>query len=96
MVVVAANKLGAINHLLLTLEHASCKGLGALGYVLNRPSSGSSLAADTNREVLAGLAGVPCLGELPFVEAGESQNAFPLDWFDQEFDIRLIEPFSAL
>lgn len=92
VVVVAANKLGAINHLLLTLEHASCKGLGALGYVLNRTSSESSLAADTNREVLAGLAGVPCLGELPFVEAGESQNELPLDWFEQEFDIRLIEP----
>lgn len=92
VIVVADNKLGAINHLLLTLEHASCKGLGALGYVLNRTSSESSLAADTNREVLAGLTGVPCLGELPFVETGESQNAFPLDWFEQEFDIRLIEP----
>jgi dethiobiotin synthetase len=92
VIVVAANKLGVINHLLLTLEHASCKGLGALGYVLNRTSSESSLAADTNREVLLGLTGVPCLGELPFVEASESQNELPLDWFEQEFDIRLIEP----
>ena len=36
ILVVAANKLGVINHLLLTLEHAGCKGLTVLGYVLNR------------------------------------------------------------
>ena len=92
VIVVAANKLGVINHLLLTLEHASCKGLRILGYALNRTSSEASLAAESNREVLAGLTGVPCLGELPFVEAGENQNELPLDWFEQEFDMRLIEP----
>jgi len=92
VVVIAANKLGAINHLLLTLEHASCKDLSMLGYVLHRMSSESSLASDTNRETLVGLTGVPCLGELPFVEAGESQNEFPLDWFERDFDIRLMAP----
>ena len=39
VIVVAANKLGVINHLLLSLEHASCKGLTLLGYVLNRLSN---------------------------------------------------------
>jgi dethiobiotin synthetase len=92
VIAVAANKLGVINHLLLTLEHTSCKGLGALGYVLNRMSSDFSLAAETNREVLWGLTAVPCLGELPFIQAGESQTELPLDWFKQEFAIRLIEP----
>ncbi|MGH7872092.1 MAG: dethiobiotin synthase [Candidatus Binatia bacterium] len=91
IIVVAANRLGMINHLLLTLEHASCKDLKTLGYVLNRTSGEPSLAADTNREVLAGLTGVPCLGELPFIEAGESQNRFPLESFEREFDIHLIE-----
>ena len=92
IVVVAANKLGVINHLLLTLEHAGCKGLNILGYVLTRISTEVSLAAETNREVLAGLTGMPCLGELPYVEAGESPNNFPAELFEQEFDIRLIEP----
>lgn len=73
VIVVAANKLGVINHLLLTLEHASCKGLLTVGYVLNQIESELSLAAQTNREVLAGLTGVPCLGELPFV-ADESRS----------------------
>ena len=91
VVVVAANKLGAINHLLLTLEHASCKGLSALGYVLNRNSNEPSLAAETNREALSNLTGVPCLGELPFVESNESQEILPLDLFEQQFDLRLLD-----
>ena len=77
VIVVAANKLGVINHLLLTLEHASCKGLTLLGYILNGITHEFSLAAQTNREVLLGLTGVPCLGELPFHEpGGELANLF--------------------
>jgi dethiobiotin synthetase len=79
VLVVAANKLGAINHLLLTLEHASCKGLSVLGYVLNRVTNENSLAADTNREVLSSLTGVQCLAELPFSEMAETRKQFPLD-----------------
>jgi dethiobiotin synthetase len=91
-VVVAANKLGVINHLLLTLEHASCKGLTTIGYMLNRLSSEFSLAADTNREALLGLTAVPCLGEMTFIEAGDRQENFPIDLFNQSFDVRLLEP----
>lgn len=92
VIVVAANKLGAINHLLLTLEHAGCKGLRVLGYVLNHVSGEPSLAAETNREVLHGLSGVPCLGELPFVESIEAMEAFPLQMFDEELDLEKILP----
>jgi dethiobiotin synthetase len=92
LMVVAANKLGVINHLLLTVEHASCKGLLMLGYVLNRLSSEASLAAETNREVLSGLTGMPCLGELPFCEAAETLKVLPYDLFEKDFDFRLIEP----
>jgi dethiobiotin synthetase len=88
--VVAANKLGAINHLLLTLEHANCKGLSVLGYVLNRVSNENSLAADTNREVLSSLTGVQCLGDMPFTETAETKKRFPLDEFEKEFDLRRI------
>jgi dethiobiotin synthetase len=93
MIVVAANKLGAINHLLLTLEHASCKGLTVLGYVLNRVSSEKSLAADTNREVLAGLTGFRCLGELPFMETALSEGLIPPDRFASEIDLQTITAF---
>ena len=86
VVVVTANRLGAINHVLLTLEHASCKGLMVWGYALNRISNEHSLAADTNREVLSGLTGVQCLAELPFTET--AQETFPLDVFERECDLR--------
>jgi dethiobiotin synthetase len=68
VIVVAANKLGAINHLLLTLEHAVCNGLLLLGYILNRPVNELSLAADTNVEALASLTAVPCLADLGYFD----------------------------
>lgn len=92
LLVVAANKLGVINHLLLTLEHASCKGLSVLGYVLNRLSNETSPAAETNREILSGLTGVSCLGDLPFIESAQTQKICPVDLFEREFDIRFLEP----
>jgi dethiobiotin synthetase len=92
ILVVAANKLGVINHLLLTLEHAACKELTVLGYVLNRVSAETSLAAETNREVLSGLTGAPCLGDLSFVEGADAQKLFPLDRFEEEFNVSIIAP----
>ncbi len=91
IIVVAANKLGVINHLLLTLEHAGCKGLRTLGYVLNQVSREIALAAETNREVLAGMTGVPCLGELPFAGEPVSFNGETLDRLEQQLDLRWIE-----
>jgi dethiobiotin synthetase len=92
VLIVGANKLGAINHLLLTLEHAACKGLMTLGYVLNRTSDDASLAAETNREVLSNLTGVPCLGELPyFPEAKDGMN-LSLESFEREFDPSFLNP----
>jgi len=93
LIVVAANRLGAINHLLLTLEHASRKGLRVLGYVLNQIDSPLSLAAETNREVLANLSAAACLAELPFLENMEAKN-LPPDWFKERFAFSFIE--SAL
>jgi dethiobiotin synthetase len=94
VVVVAANKLGVINHLLLTLEHACCTGLRTLGYVLNRTSGEISLAAQTNREALSRMTGVPCWGELPFLSGSGFDNGESLERFQNELDMGLIE--SAL
>jgi len=91
IVAVAADRLGVINHLLLTLEHANCKGLRTLGYALNRLSDEPSLATDTNREALAYLTGAPCLGELPFMSEARFASDETLDCFDRELDLRMIE-----
>ena len=90
LIVVAANKLGMINHLLLTLEHASCKGLSVLGYVLNQIESQPSLGAETNREALVSLTGVPCIGEVPYIEDSHRQKAPLLDLIDEQFDLRIL------
>ena len=90
VVVIAANRLGMINHLVLTLEHARCKGLSVLGYVLNRLESGASLAAETNREALSTLTAVICAGELPYVAPTEDAYNGAADSFAQQFDLRII------
>jgi dethiobiotin synthetase len=91
LIVVAANRLGAINHLVLTVEHASCKGLRVLGYVLNQIESSLSLAAETNREVLANLSAVPCLAELPCLENMEAKKNLPPEWFKERFAFSFIQ-----
>jgi dethiobiotin synthetase len=90
LIVVAANKLGMLNHLLLTLEHASSQGLSVMGYVLNQIESQPSMAAETNREALVSLTGVPCLGELPYLQGSETGKMAPADWFEGHFELRLL------
>jgi dethiobiotin synthetase len=91
VIVVAANRLGMINHLLLTLEHARCKALKVLGYVLNQLESGASLAAETNREALSTLTAVRCAGELPYEAVSEDGYNSAADSFAEQFDFRIIE-----
>jgi dethiobiotin synthetase len=90
LIVVAANKLGMINHLLLTLEHASCKGLSVLGYVLNQIEHPPSLAAETNRETMVSLTGVPCVGELPYIQGSKTGKIALADWFEGRLELRLL------
>ena len=93
LLVVAANRLGVINHLLLTLEHASCRGLRVLGYVFNRLDAQPSLAADTNREALLSLTAVPCLGEIPYIEDLEAKRPSLADLFEAQLDL---QPMQAI
>lgn len=88
VLVVAANRLGMINHLLLTLEHARCKGLSVLGYVLNQLESSPSLAAETNRESLVGLTSAVCLAEIPWMEGAAKSNSALADLLERQFDGR--------
>ncbi|MCH8055300.1 MAG: dethiobiotin synthase [Deltaproteobacteria bacterium] len=91
LLVVAANRLGAINHLLLTLEHASCRGLPVLGYILNRLESAPSLATETNAEALLSLTAAPCLGEIPYIEGLEAKRSSLADLLEEKLDLRLLD-----
>jgi dethiobiotin synthetase len=91
VLVVAANRLGVINHLLLTLEHAGCRGLRVLGYVLNQMEREPPLAAETNREALSVLTAAPCIGELPYFDGSPSEKTSSLDLFEDRLELRLLE-----
>ena len=67
VLVVVGNRLGAINHALLTLEHAACLNLKVSGYILNDMESEKTPATDTNAETLQEMTRVPCVGRVPFL-----------------------------
>jgi len=63
--VVTANRLGALNHTLLTIESIRGRGLECVGIFLNqarKPTEDDEIAIQTNRSVLEDVAGVPILG----------------------------------
>lgn len=64
LLVVVGNRLGAINHALLTVRHARDLGLEVLGYVVNTLQPQADVAAATNADLLAELLGPP-LGIAP-------------------------------
>jgi dethiobiotin synthetase len=66
VVVVVANRLGAINHALLTVESVQRRGLPCAGVILNRVSAEEDVATATNRGMIEELAGVPILAEVGF------------------------------
>lgn len=96
LVVVAANRLGAINHLLLTLEHATSRGLIVLGYVLNQVRAGPSLAMETNSAALPELTSVPCLGEIPYVDQLKVERSFLGALFEKNLDLEPVLAISRL
>jgi dethiobiotin synthetase len=69
VVVVAANKLGALNHTLLTVQAIQARGLRCAGVILNNLSPDTDPATYTNRSVLEHLLEVPVLHE---VEMGQT------------------------
>ncbi len=64
VVLVAANRLGALNHILLTVQAIRAKGLVCAGIVLNQLEDEMDTAMITNKGVVEDLAGVPLLDHL--------------------------------
>jgi dethiobiotin synthetase len=75
VLVIAQNKLGCINHTLLTLEAVRNRGLKCVGVVLNELSGLADIATVTNAEVLGQLCRVPILSGL-----SENTADLPPDW----------------
>lgn len=64
VIVVAANRLGCLNHALLTVAAIRARGLTCAGIILNQLADEMDTAMITNKGVLAELAGVPLLAHL--------------------------------
>jgi dethiobiotin synthetase len=75
VLVIAQNKLGCINHTLLTLEAVRNRGLKCVGVVLNELSGLTDIATVTNAEVLGQLCTVPILSGL-----SENTADLPAEW----------------
>jgi dethiobiotin synthetase len=72
VLVVAANKLGAINHTLLTIEVLKARNIEILGVVFNTVDRDQDKAVvQDNPEIVAAFARVPILGRLPWSQDTE-------------------------
>jgi dethiobiotin synthetase len=67
VLVVAGNRLGVINHTLLTVERLAAANVPIVGVVLNRLGSSAGLAESLNPGSLERLLGPRYLGELPWL-----------------------------
>lgn len=64
VILVAGNRLGALNHMLLTVDAIRAKGLTCAGIILNQLDDELDTAMITNRGVIEDLTGVPLLAHL--------------------------------
>lgn len=68
--IVVANRLGALNHALLTIAAVRARGLECAGLIVNHPSADEDIATTTNRGVLEEFAGVPILFDIAYGQRG--------------------------
>lgn len=78
VVIVIANRLGAINHTLLMVEALRVRGLHVMGLIFNRvEKNGDKKILNDNIHIIGHLSRVPVLGEMPFLTGnGDAHAAF--------------------
>jgi dethiobiotin synthetase len=84
LLIVAANRLGVINHTALTARVAMDASVPVVGFILNDAARRDvpDVSADTNRDAISDLTGLTCLGELahdPLIARDAAQAARHLD-----------------
>lgn len=68
LLLVIGNRLGALNHALLTVHAAKARNLCFLGGVINRPCAEQNAAIHTNPRVLQALLGFPRWAVVPYID----------------------------
>jgi dethiobiotin synthetase len=74
VLVVAMNRLGCLNHTILTVRSVVAHGLACAGVVLNSPEGVSDIASTTNADILRQILDVPIVSSLPEEAAGLSSE----------------------
>lgn len=91
LIVVARLSLGTINHTLLTVQQALTRGLSVAGIVLNQLTPDRGVAEQTNPDAIRRLAGVPVLGQLPYVpEDRRNDDRFLAAWASANLTEKII------
>ena len=75
VLVVAPNRLGTINHTLLTIEAIRQRGLTVAGVILNQFSESPDPSTETNAAEIEGRGRVRIWGEIPFIPPSELQSS---------------------
>lgn len=78
VIVVVANRLGCLNHALLTIESIRARGLTCAGWVLNSLAGSTGPAETSNRQMLSEFCEAPFLGELQPGQASFDITGSPL------------------
>jgi dethiobiotin synthetase len=73
--VAAQNRLGCLNHAVLTVRSVAAYELRCVGLVLNSTKMAGDLAGLTNADILKQILNVPLLAGL-----GENLTELPVDW----------------
>jgi dethiobiotin synthetase len=68
LLVVAANRLGVINHAALTVSEIRRRGVPLRGLILNQVTSRDDLATDSNAAALRRWVDAPLLATIPYLE----------------------------
>jgi dethiobiotin synthetase len=80
LLIVAANRLGTVNHCALTARVAAAAGLAVRGFVLSQPAAETDVSAATNADTIAALTGLRCLGVVGHrIDPAEAASALDLD-----------------
>jgi len=64
VIIVVGNRLGALNHTLLTVDAIRARGLKIAGLVINHLADELDTAAITNKGIIEQLTGLPILAEI--------------------------------
>jgi dethiobiotin synthetase len=75
VLVVTQNRLGCLNHSMLTINSVRDHGLKCAGLVINHPPGQEDIAVSTNADILRRIAGVPVVSGL-----AENMSELPPEW----------------